>query len=144
MVTYSALSAATATPTVLVVDDESSTQLVLDRLLAFYRFTPLQASDVPEATTIAEREQVDAFIVDLKLGHGRSGLDMVEWVRQQRGYAAAPVFVLTSHRDIPDDVQTLIHQHQAHVFYKGHSLELLIDRLWQVLVDSLSGARSKR
>src|SRR5688572_24921512 len=123
------MSAHNTPPTVLVVDDESSTQLVLDRLLAFYKFTPLQAADVPEATIIAKREQVDAFIVDLKLGPGPSGLDMVGWVREQQGYATAPVFVLTGNLDIPDEEQTLIRQHQAHVFYKGQSLELLIDCL---------------
>ena len=130
-VTYSVLP---ALPTVLVVDDESSTQRVLDRLLALHRFTPLQAADVPEATTIAEREQVDAFIVDLTLGPGRSGLDMVGWVRRQQGYATAPVFVLTANLAISDDDRCLLQQHRAHVFYKGQSLELLIDCLQRILL----------
>lgn len=128
-------SAHTAQPTVLVVDDESSTQRVLDRLLALHRFTPLQAADVPEATSIAARERVDAFIVDLTLGPGRSGLDMVGWVRQQQGYALAPVFVLTGTLAISDDDQTLIREHRAQVFYKGQSLEFLIDCLQRTLLE---------
>ena len=139
---YPALSAQTGPPTVLVVDDESCTQLALDRLLAFYRFSPLQAADLPEATIIAAREQVDAFIVDLTLAPGRSGLEMVGWVRQQQAYATAPVFVLTSTLDIPDDERTLIRQHRAHVFYKGQSFELLIDCLRRVLVDPEALVRS--
>jgi CheY-like chemotaxis protein len=122
--------------TVLVVDDEPSMHRVLDRLLAFYRFVPLQASDIREATLISEREQVDAFVVDLSLGREGSGLEMVEWLRRQQGYARAPVFVLTSDLNITDEQQTLIRQHQAHVFYKGQSLELLIDRLQRVLVEA--------
>jgi CheY-like chemotaxis protein len=108
---------------------------VLDRLLAFYRFVPLQASDVHEATQMAERERVDAFVVDLTLRHGGSGLEMVGWLRRQQGYAQSPVFVLTSDLEIPDDQRSLIEQHRAHLFYKGQSLELLIDRLQRVLVE---------
>ena len=109
---------------------------MLDRLLVFYRFAPLQASDVHEATLMAEREQVDAFVVDLTLQHGGSGLEMVSWLRRQQGYALSPVFVLTSDLEIPDDQRMLIQQHRAHVFYKGQSLELLIDRLQRVLVET--------
>src|SRR5688572_12969832 len=122
-----------AQPTVLVVDDESSTQRVLDRLLALHRFTPLQAADVPEATSIAARERVDAFIVDLTLGP-RSGLDMVGWVRQQQGYAMAPVFVLTGTLAISDDDQSLIREHRAQVVFSGQTHELLIDCLQRTLV----------
>jgi DNA-binding response OmpR family regulator len=130
------LPAREARPTILVVDDEPSTQRMLDRLLAFHQFAPRQASNIQDATIIAEREPVDAFVVDLTLGREESGMDMVAWLRQHRGYAMAPVFVLTSHLDIPDSDQTLISQHGAHLFYKGQSLELLIDRLQQILTDS--------
>ena len=124
-----------APPSGLVVADESSTHRVLEMLLALHRFTPLQACDLPEATTIALREQVDAFVVALTLGPGRSGLDMVRWVRQQQGYATAPVFVLTANPAIADDDRMLIQQHRAHLFYKGQSLEFLIDCLQRLLIE---------
>jgi DNA-binding response OmpR family regulator len=130
------LSARPAPPTVLVVDDEPSMHRMLDRLLAFYRFVPLQASDVEQATFVAARERVDAFVVDLTLQRGGSGLEMVGWLRRQQEYAQSPVFVLTSDLEIPDDQRMLIQQHQAHLFYKGQSLELLIDRLQRVLVEA--------
>lgn len=120
-------------PTILVVDDEPSMQRVLNRLLAFHRFNPLQASNVPQATVIAERQQVDAFVVDLKLGGGQSGLEMLEWLRRQQAYMITPVFVVTGNFDIPEEQQTLIQQHRAHIFYKGQSLELLIHDLTRVL-----------
>ena len=138
------LSASAARPTILVVDDEPSTQRTLDRLLAFYRFAPRQASNIQDATLIAEREPVDAFVVDLTLGREESGMDMVAWLRRQRGYAMAPVFVLTSDLDIPDRDRTLIRQHGAHLFYKGQSLELLIDRLQQILADSTASVSGSR
>jgi DNA-binding response OmpR family regulator len=130
------LPAQAARPTILVVDDEPSTQRMLDRLLAFHRFAPRQASNIQDATSIAEREQVDAFVVDLTLGREESGMDMVAWLRRHHGYAMAPIFVLTSQLDIPDSDQTLLRQHGAHLFYKGQSLELLIDRLQRLLTDS--------
>jgi DNA-binding NtrC family response regulator len=130
------LSAHAAPPLVLVVDDEPSVRHVLDRLLAFHRFTARQAASVSEATAIAEREPIDAFIVDLSLGRDRSGLDMVDWVRRQRDYESAPVFLLTGNLDIPVEEERRIHQQAAQVFYKGQSLEFLIDCLRRVLTDA--------
>ena len=123
-----------ACPTVLVVDDEPSTQRMLDRLLSFHGFAPLSATGLAEATVIAEREPIDAFVVGLALG-SESGLAMVTWLRRHDDYCQAPVFVLTSHLHIEEAADALIRQHGAHVFFKGQSIELLIDRLQRLLCE---------
>lgn len=125
-----------AAPAVLVVDDEPSMLRVLDRLLALHEFSPLQASDDAQATLIAQREQVDAFIVDLTLGRGHSGLELVAWLRRQHAYTNAPIFILTGNMDMSQDEQKLIRVHRACVFFKGQSLELLIDNLRRMLMVS--------
>ena len=61
---------------------------------------------------------------------------MVDWVRQQRDYESAPVFLLTGNLDIPAEEERRIHQHAAQLFYKGQSLEFLIDCLRRVLTDA--------
>lgn len=129
----SSASSRTDTPTVLVLDDEPSLQRVLDRLLTLHRFNPLHATDVSEGMAIAGREEIDAFIVDLSLGRGRSGLEMVGWLREQQGNTTAPVFMLTGNLDIPQHEQTLIRRYGVHVFYKGQSLALLIESLRRML-----------
>jgi DNA-binding response OmpR family regulator len=125
-----------ARPTVLVVDDEPSTQRMLDRLLSFHGFAPLQATTLPEAVAIADREPIDAFVVGLM--PGASGLTIVGWLRQHRAYARVPVFVLTSHVEVAEDAGTLIRQLGARLFFKGQSLELLIDRLQRLLCEPIA------
>lgn len=131
-----------ARPTVLVIDDEPSTQRMLDRLLSFHGFAPCQASDLPEASLIAERTPIDAFVVGLMAGRG-SGLQIVGWLRQHRDYAQVPVFVLTSHVAIPDETVALIRQYRACMFFKGQSLELLIDRLQRLLCEPVPEPQSE-
>jgi DNA-binding NtrC family response regulator len=124
-----------ATPTVLAIDDEPSMRLVLDRLLRLHGFQPLQASAAAEAIVIAELEIVHAFIIDLKLGHGRSGLDVLDWVRLQRRYTLTPVFILTGDLDIAEADQARIREHRAYVFHKGQSLQLLMEYLRRLLIE---------
>jgi DNA-binding response OmpR family regulator len=124
-----------ATPTVLIIDDEPSMRLVLDRLLRLYGFHALQASTADEAIATAQRDSVHAFIVDLNLGHGRSGLDVLDWVRRQRRYTVTPVFILTGELDVADANQTRIRAHRAYVFYKGQSLKLLMEYLRRLLIE---------
>lgn len=114
-------------------------QRVFDRLLRLYEFDPRPATTVSEAMSVTERESIDAFILDLRLGRGQSGIEMLGWLRQQPEYIATPVFVVTGNLDIPEEEQTLIRHYRAHVFYKGQSLELLIDDLRRVLVEEDPG-----
>lgn len=107
---------------------------MLDRLLSFHGFAPLQASDLPEAIAVAEREPIDAAVVGLMPGR-TCGLETLQWLRRHPAYAHVPIFVLTSHVRIAEDAESRIREHRAHVFFKGQSLELLIDRLQRLLCE---------
>jgi DNA-binding response OmpR family regulator len=123
-------------PTVLVLDDEPSMRVVLARLLRLHGFNPLDAAAVADATATAQREDIHGFIVDLKLDQGQSGLDLVDWLRVQRKYSMTPVFILTGNLDLAEAEQTRIRRHRAYVFYKGQSLQLLMDYLKRLLIDA--------
>jgi DNA-binding response OmpR family regulator len=123
-------------PTVLVLDDEPSMRVVLARLLRLHGFNPLDAAAVADATATAQREDIHGFIVDLKLDQGQSGLDLVDWLRVQRKYSMTPVFILTGNLDLAEAEQARIRRHRAYVFYKGQSLQLLMDYLKRLLIDA--------
>jgi DNA-binding response OmpR family regulator len=124
-----------AAPTVLIIDDEPNMRLVLDRLLRLHGFHSLEAATADEAIVLAQRDMVHAFVVDLNLGHGRSGLDILDWVRRQRRYSVTPVFVLTGEVAVAEANQARIRAHRAYVFYKGQSLQLLMDYLRRLVIE---------
>ena len=71
------------TKSVLVLDDDPSVHRFLERLLRLHGFKPRLASTVAEARSVAESIQLAAFILDVQLRGGESGLDVLRWVRTQ-------------------------------------------------------------
>jgi CheY-like chemotaxis protein len=123
-------------PIVAVVEDETTVRALLVRVLTVNGFTPLGTSSVPELIAIAQEHPVDAFVVDLNLGQGQSGLDCLSWLRQQPHYARTPALVLTGAVDLPEEQEATIRRHRAHLFHKGQSLRHMTDYLQRLLIDA--------
>jgi DNA-binding response OmpR family regulator len=130
--------AASHTSTVLVVDDDANIRTVLERMARFQGLTPVTAATVEEAVIVAQQHAITAFILDLNLKGGRSGLEVLAWLRLQPQYARTPVFVLTGQLDIRDEDRTAIRGHGAQVFYKGLSMQALFAELKSRLADQTS------
>jgi DNA-binding response OmpR family regulator len=113
---------------VLVLDDDPSVHRFLERLLRLHGFKPRLAGTVAEATALAESTQLAAFILDVQLRGGESGLDILTWLRTQPRYQSVPVLMLTG-LILSDDEHATVRRHTAHVFYKPEKLHLLIDQL---------------
>lgn len=120
--------------TVIVIDDEPTIRTIIERLLTYYGFHTVPAADSAAVMTTA-LPHADAFIVDLHLKGGATGLDVVAWVRAQPQFQMTPVFILTGDRDIAPPGVLAIEQHRAEVFHKGESLRPLIERLQQRLAE---------
>jgi DNA-binding response OmpR family regulator len=123
-----------STPAVVVIDDEPGVQRVLGRMLQMHGFAPLLATDLPALIAITEQQHVDAVLLDLNLG-GRSGLDILEWLRSQTDYIATPVMVFTGMVELTEEADAAIRRNRAHVFYKGQPLQPLMARLKRLLED---------
>jgi DNA-binding response OmpR family regulator len=123
-------------PTVLVVDDDSTMRLVLERWLRFHGFMPLVVASCEDGKTAAQHHDVAAFIIDLNVGIGVSGIEVLTWLRLQPKYERTPVFVLTGQIDIPAENRDVIRGHGARVFYKGQSMQALVAGLKSQLIDN--------
>ena len=122
-------------PTILIVDDEPSILTVTERMARFHGFMPVGTSTVDQAIAAAEQHTIVAFILDLNLKSGRSGLEVLAWLRQQPRYARTPVFVLTGQFDMRDTDRAAIRDQRARVFYKGLSTRALFAELTSQLTD---------
>ena len=117
---------ATDAAAVLIVDDEPNIRHGLQRLLQLNRVSAAAAATDADAAVAAEEHSLGAFVVDLHLAHGRSGLEFLGWLRMQERYRSTPVFVLTGELDIPTDERAVMASHQALVVTKGGPLQALV------------------
>ena len=66
---------------VLVVEDEELMRSIIAQLLRCEGYTVFEAHAAEVALDIFEREKIDLVIIDVNLGGGRSGLDLLSRVR---------------------------------------------------------------
>lgn len=81
---------------ILVVEDDPHIQLLLRHLLRPW-FELELAVTVDEALTMAAQHAYDLFLVDINLGTGRTGVDLLWALRQMPGYSATPVVSCTAY-----------------------------------------------
>lgn len=118
-----------ALPSVLVVEDQPAMRLLLERMLRLHGFRPLEAATCVDALAMAEQAPVGAFIIDLHLTGGQSGLHLLACLRKQFPERDTPVFILTGDRDLAQADYSAIDRHHARLFYKGESLSALIEAI---------------
>ena len=122
-------------PTVLVVDDEAAIRSFLRSYLQDAGYAVCEAGDVEEALNMLDESAVDAVVLDVRMpdpmGWGRTGLEVLAFIRLHTAFAALPVLILTGHPLEPEE-QALIARQKAHLFLKPDGYRLLLPRLDQL------------
>lgn len=119
-------------PRVMVLDDEPTARLIMNRYLGLYGYDTIAAGTVDEAVAALKRERVDAVILDVGLSEERTGLDVLRTLRRLPGLEKLPVIILTG--KILDDAEELsIARERAYLFRKPESLDVLVKFLDQML-----------
>jgi DNA-binding response OmpR family regulator len=102
--------------TVLIVDDEAPVRESLRRYLKAVGYAVMEAADFDQAVRTLGATSVNAVVLDVRLP-GRSGLDLLEYLRSDSKLAALPVLILTGY--FPDTTdQALLKKLSASIFYK--------------------------
>jgi CheY-like chemotaxis protein len=129
-------------PTVLVVDDEGAVRSFLRAYLEEAGYEVCEATDVDGALSVLDQTHVDAVVLDVRMpdprGLGRTGLEVLAFIRLQATSATLPVLILTGRLLEPEE-QDLIRRHRAHLFLKPDGYRKLLQRL-----DQLTGRRETR
>jgi CheY-like chemotaxis protein len=126
-------------PTVLLVDDELTVRSFLRAYLEEAGYAVCEAGDVDSALSALDDAPVDAVVLDVRMpdpmGWGRSGLEVLAFIRLHAAFTALPVLILTGHPLDPEE-QGLVRRHRAHLFLKPDGYRMLLQRL-----DQLTGRR---
>jgi CheY-like chemotaxis protein len=122
-------------PTVLIVDDESTVRSFLKAYLEEADYQVCEAGDVDSALTALDDATVDAVVLDVRMpdpmGWGRTGLEVLAFIRLHAGFADLPVLILTGHPLEPEEYD-LARRHHAHLFQKPDGYRMLLQRLHQL------------
>lgn len=84
-------------PTVLVVEDNPANLKYLTFLLRKLRLITIATATAEEALEILKNTTVDGMLVDVNLGTGMSGLDLMEELRTKKQFAATPMIAVTAY-----------------------------------------------
>ena len=66
---------------VLLVEDEELMRSIIAQLLSAEGYEIIQAHAAEVALTIFEKQKIDVAVLDLNLGHGGNGLDLLGNIR---------------------------------------------------------------
>ena len=83
-------------PTLLIVDDESENIELLNRRLTRRGFTILSAASALAGLAMAEEQQPDAILMDIKMP-GIDGFEATRRLKANPKTASIPVIALTAH-----------------------------------------------
>ncbi|MFO8100013.1 MAG: response regulator [Salinibacter sp.] len=83
-------------PTILAVEDNSETQLLLNHLLKS-SFDVVVVSGVEGALEAVNKQSFDAFLLDINLSEEQTGTDLLHLLREQEGMDGTPAVALTAY-----------------------------------------------
>ena len=83
---------------VIVVDDDPTNAGLLKMLLELDGFTVASCADIEQALAAAT-DKTDAFVVDINLARGASGLDLLTQIRQGESPSKADCIVIMTSGD---------------------------------------------
>jgi CheY-like chemotaxis protein len=120
---------------VLVVDDEPDVRETLRSRLEASGYSVREADDIESALNVLEGCDVDGVVLDVRMpdsrGWGRTGLEVLAFIRLHASLSGLPVMVLTG-RDTGPEEQALIKTHRAEQFQKPGGYDALLRHLDRV------------
>ncbi len=92
---------------ILIVDDEEGIRHGLSRLFEQAGYTAFAAEDEEGALAFAAHNRIDLAILDLRLKHGKTGMDLLELLRS--GDPTLPVIMVTGYGSIESAIDAMKH-----------------------------------
>ena len=83
-------------PLILLTEDDESIAFLVQKQLEDCARVHV-ASAVDEALSKADSQRYDAFLIDINLGFGQSGVDLLNALREHPKYNNAPIATLTAY-----------------------------------------------
>ena len=119
------------TATILIVDDDVDTRLLVSAQLRKYRYRALCAADASEAIAVVQKTRPDAIILDLGLP-GDDGFNVIKQLKADAALAGIPVIILTAD-EVSEVERTGLGSGAAALLHKPARAEVLLAAITNVL-----------
>lgn len=116
---------------VLVVEDNADTLTLVNHLLR-KNYDVRCADDADQALELASSSRYDVVLVDINLGKGKSGEDVLHAVKSLPGYERTPVIAVTAYA-MPGDRERFFAEGFDNYVSKPFSKQRLLEALESVL-----------
>ncbi len=116
---------------VLVVEDNADTRTLVNHLLR-KSYDVRCASDADDAIELAAAERYDVLLVDINLGKGKSGEDVLHAIKSLPSYSDTPVIAVTAYA-MPGDRERFFNEGFDDYVSKPFSKQRLLEALEGVL-----------
>lgn len=83
-------------PLILLTEDDEAIASLVQKQLEDCAHVDI-AHEVEEALNKARAQRYDAFLIDINLGFGRSGVDLMNAIREEPGYERVPMATVTAY-----------------------------------------------
>jgi DNA-binding response OmpR family regulator len=93
----------------LILEDDDITQHVYNVLLSkTNEFDLVFCKNDFEFDRAIEEHHFDLFVIDIGLGHGRSGIDIIKELRATSKYKSSPILVVTAFAMVKDEYDCMV------------------------------------
>lgn len=118
-------------PTVLVLDDEPFVRQAARRFLKGSGYGCIEADTVAGALEALRTKPIVAAMLDMRLPDGRTGVDLLNDLRQMPGMKEIPVLIVTG-SVLTDAEQAAITRQRGFVFFKPEGFSTIVKFLDQL------------
>ncbi|PKP10588.1 MAG: response regulator [Bacteroidetes bacterium HGW-Bacteroidetes-4] len=119
------------TPNVLLVDDSSTNNLLLESALKRLNFKIFTALSGEEALTVLKKKEIDLVLLDIMMP-GMSGYDVLETMAKNEKLKKIPVILVTARNQHEEEARAK-ELGVTDFFEKPLKLNLLIDRINELI-----------
>lgn len=123
--------------TLLVVEDHPTSRELFRIILESDGYTVDFCENAECGLSSAEKGEYDAFLIDINLGHGPDGFDLLEQLRRMESYRSTPAIAVTAYALPGDRARCLDRGFDAYVS-KPFRHEMLLKTLRESLVHTAS------
>lgn len=113
---------------ILVVDDELHIRMLYQEEFESLGYTVITSDGSDEILPILEKESPDLIVLDIKLGHDKSGLDLLQEIRSKD--QDIPVILCTAYDSFQHDLKSIAADHYV---VKSVDLSELVGKVKKVL-----------
>ena len=124
----------TSAPTVLVVEDDPVTLLLMDMVLSHVGYQPLLCAEARDAVTMIRERQPDVVTLDLRMGgDAEAGFTILAHLRRDPTTAAIPAIMCSSDREWMAAQAPRLRAQRCDMLAKPFDLTVLLDKLAQLI-----------